>query len=149
MKIHAWAHMRPPFCSHRGVRLPYDWCETCFTHLGWLLSSVDNPCNQFGPRSGCTKGWAWSGSKFFDTDSFQIFCFFLEQANLKKDQQTAKASAVWSGTICYLDSLTRCSCIFVTAVEELERNLIRPSFQSCQNLWIWFIGLQKAIEVTQ
>ena len=60
-------------CSHRGVRLPYDWCETCFTHLGWLLSSADSPCSQFWPRLDCTKGWAWSGSKFFNTDSFQNF----------------------------------------------------------------------------
>ena len=33
----------------------------------WLLSSADKLCKQFGPRSGLTKCWAWSGSKLFDT----------------------------------------------------------------------------------
>ena len=32
-----------------------------------LLSSADNLCKQFGPRSGPTKCWAISGSKLFDT----------------------------------------------------------------------------------
>ena len=29
--------------------------------------SADNLCKQFGPRSGPTKCWAWSGSKLFDS----------------------------------------------------------------------------------
>ena len=31
------------------------------------VSSTDNFCKQFGPRSGLTKRQAWSGSKLFDT----------------------------------------------------------------------------------
>ena len=31
------------------------------------LLSCDKLCKQFGPRSGPTKCWAWSGSKLFDT----------------------------------------------------------------------------------
>ena len=32
-----------------------------------LVSSADNLCKQFGPRSGPTEHWARSGSKLFDT----------------------------------------------------------------------------------
>ena len=31
-----------------------------------LVSSADNLCKQFGPRSSPTKHGAWSGSKLFD-----------------------------------------------------------------------------------
>ena len=31
------------------------------------MSSADNFCEQFGPRSGPTKCRAWSGSNLFDT----------------------------------------------------------------------------------
>ena len=34
---------------------------------GHLLIQFANICKQFGPRSGPTKCWAWSGSKLFDT----------------------------------------------------------------------------------
>ena len=35
--------------------------------LGWLLSSVENFCKQFGSRSGLTICRSWSGSKLLDT----------------------------------------------------------------------------------
>ena len=33
-----------------------------------LVSIADNFCKQFGPRSGPTFCWDWSGSKLFDTE---------------------------------------------------------------------------------
>ena len=48
--------------------------------INLLVSSTDNFCKQFGPRSGLTKCWALSGSKLFDTE--RIF--------RKKLQQTPK-----------------------------------------------------------
>ena len=41
-----------------------------------LVSSADNLCKQFGPRSGPTKCRAWSGSKLFDTLTVYLKEFF-------------------------------------------------------------------------
>ena len=53
-----------------------------------LLSSADNFCKQFGPRSGPTECQSWSGFNMFDT----LIVFlkeFLEKINFEKCQQTA------------------------------------------------------------
>ena len=50
-----------------------------------ILSSTDNFCNQFGPRSGQTQCLAWSGFKPFDT-----LIVFLKEFFWKKSQQTTK-----------------------------------------------------------
>ena len=52
-----------------------------------LMSSADNICKQFGPRSGATKCWAWSGSKLFDTLMLFLKEFF-EKIDFEKCQQT-------------------------------------------------------------
>ena len=71
-------------CSFWGCIITY-WEETIFLlsdygvafysllssiALLFLVSSVDNFCKQFGPRSGPTKRRVWSGSKLFDTNVF-------------------------------------------------------------------------------
>ena len=59
--------------------------------LGWgitflasgNLSSAGNFCKKFGPRSGPTKCWSWSGSKLFDT----VIAFlkeFFEKVNRRQ-----------------------------------------------------------------
>ena len=54
-----------------------------------LMSSADDLCKQFGPRSGPTKCRAWSGSKQFDT--LMVFPKeFFEKVDFEKNQQTAK-----------------------------------------------------------
>ena len=42
-----------------------------------LVSSADNLCKQFGPRSGLTTCRAWYGSKLFDTLMIFLQEFFL------------------------------------------------------------------------
>ena len=47
------------------------------------MSSADNRCKQFGPRSGPTKCGAWSGSKMFDT--LMVFSeFYFEKDGIEK-----------------------------------------------------------------
>ena len=41
-----------------------------------LVISADNFCKQFGPRSGQTKCWAWSGSELLDTLMVFLEVFF-------------------------------------------------------------------------
>ena len=48
------------------------------------MSSADNFCKEFGPRSGPTERGAWSGPKLFDT-----LIVFLKK-NLEKKQQRKK-----------------------------------------------------------
>ena len=48
-----------------------------------LVSSADNICKQFGPRSGPTEHWAWSGSKPFDTQ-IVFLKEFLEKLDFEK-----------------------------------------------------------------
>ena len=56
------------------------------------MSSADNLCKQFGPRSGATKCRAWSGSKLFDT--LMVFLKeFFEKVAFEKSQQTTKKHA--------------------------------------------------------
>ena len=50
------------------------------------LLSVDNLCKQFGPRSGPTKNWAWSESKWYDCIGERIF----RKSWFWKNQQTTK-----------------------------------------------------------
>ena len=53
------------------------------------MSSADNFCKQFGPRSGPTFCRACSGSKLFDTQ--MVFLKeFLEKDEFEKKQQTTK-----------------------------------------------------------
>ena len=55
-----------------------------------LVSSADNLCKQFGPRSGLTEHWAWSGSKLFDIlmvilkEVFEKSGFWKKSAGHKK-----------------------------------------------------------------
>ena len=58
-----------------------------------LVSSADNLCKQFGPRSGPTKCRAWSGSKLFDI----LKCIperFFPKSWFEKNQQTTKKNAI-------------------------------------------------------
>ena len=56
-----------------------------------LVPSAGNLCKQFGPRSGPTDCWAWSGSKLFDSLMVFLKCFFFEKVDFeKKIQQTTK-----------------------------------------------------------
>ena len=53
-----------------------------------FLLSADNLCKQFGPRSGLTFCWSWSGSKLFDT--LIVFKkYFFENVNFEKSLQTS------------------------------------------------------------
>ena len=45
----------------------------------YLYFLPDNLCKQFGPRSGPTKCWVWSGSKLFETNS--ILKMFFEKVD--------------------------------------------------------------------
>ena len=54
-----------------------------------LVSSADNLCKQFGPRSGPIKRRASSGSNLFDTHMVFLKEFF-EKVDFETNQQTAK-----------------------------------------------------------
>ena len=54
-----------------------------------LVSSSDNFCKQFGPRTGPTKCEAWSLSKLFDTLTVFLKEFF-EKYDIEKIQQKTK-----------------------------------------------------------
>ena len=52
-----------------------------------FLSSADNLCKQFGPRSGPREHWSLTESKLFDTlIMFLKKCF--ENVNVEKSEQT-------------------------------------------------------------
>ena len=53
------------------------------------MSSADNFCKQFGPRSGPTKRRALSGSNLFDTQMVFLKEFF-KKVDFEKNQQTTK-----------------------------------------------------------
>ena len=56
-------------------------------NLYLLVSSADNLCKQFGPRSGPAKHRARSGSKLFDT--LPIFRkYFFRKKQQQQQQQT-------------------------------------------------------------
>ena len=55
-----------------------------------LLSSADNLCKQFGPRSGPTKHGAWSRSKLLDTLIVFLKEYFEKVNFEKKSQQMTK-----------------------------------------------------------
>ena len=66
------------------------------------MSSADNFCKQFGPRSSMTRCWAWSGSKLFDT--LMVFLKeFFEKVHSENSQQTTIKSfclfQVWAYSI--------------------------------------------------
>ena len=63
------------------------------TTLYLQVSSADNLCKQFGPRSGPTKHRAWSESKLFDTLVVFLKVFF-EKVDFEKDQQTTKTCKI-------------------------------------------------------
>ena len=48
-----------------GTSYMYD--KVAFT-IRLLVSSADNLCKQFGPRSSLTEDQVWSGCKLLDTD---------------------------------------------------------------------------------
>ena len=54
-----------------------------------LMSSADNFCKQFGPRSGLTERRDISGSKLFDTLIVFLKELF-EKVDFEKSQQTTK-----------------------------------------------------------
>ena len=58
-------------------------------NLYLLVSSADNFCKQFGPRSGPTKCPAWSGSNLFHTQMVVPKEFF-EKVDFEKKQQMRK-----------------------------------------------------------
>ena len=61
------------------------------------MSSADNFCKQFGPRSGPTECRAWSWSKMFDT----LMVFLIEifkKVDFEKDHQTTKKNAKFPRT---------------------------------------------------
>ena len=63
-----------------------------FKTLYLLESSADNFCKQFGPRSGLTESWAWSGSKLVDTLIVFLKEFFELKVDFEKNQRTTKKS---------------------------------------------------------
>ena len=63
-----------------------DW-----TSLLFFMSSADNLCKQFGPRSAPTECWfwsgfywSWSGSKAFDTLALMVFMKKNRKVNFEK-----------------------------------------------------------------
>ena len=58
-----------------------------FLHKWRLLSSADNLCKQFGPRSGKTKCRAWSRSKLLDTQMVFLKDFFEKNPQTTKNMQ--------------------------------------------------------------
>ena len=63
------------------------------------MSSADNLCKQFGPRSGTvtTKCWAWSGSKLFDTLMVFLKVIFRKSWFLKKISRRQKSLKNFQG----------------------------------------------------
>ena len=69
-----------------------------------LVSSADNLCKQFGPRSGGTKCWAWSGSNLLDTEMVFLKEFF-EKFEFEKNQLTAEKHEKFpSGQLNWIDT---------------------------------------------
>ena len=57
-------------------------------HFIWVITVCQSThLDHFGPRSGQTKGWAWSGSNLFDTQMVFLKEFF-EKVDFEKNQQT-------------------------------------------------------------
>ena len=70
----------------KTAQLPPLWV----LNLCLLVSSADNLCKQFGPRSGLTKRRAWSGSNLFDTQMVFLNEFFKNKWFWKNQQTTKK-----------------------------------------------------------
>ena len=69
------------------IRIKYVWKIIISFLASGNLSSADNHCKQFGPRSGPTECWSWSGSRLLDT--LMVFLKeFFEKVNFDKNQQT-------------------------------------------------------------
>ena len=86
-KFHSqyWAHSLINYISDKWTfwRVPLFYL---------LVSSADNLCKQFGPRSDPTKCRAWSGSKLFDT--LMVFLKeFFKKVDFEKIHQTTKKHA--------------------------------------------------------
>ena len=54
-----------------------------------LVASAVKFCKQFGPRSGPTKCWAWSGSNLFGT-LIELPKESFKKVDFEKIQQTTK-----------------------------------------------------------
>ena len=76
------------------VLITHGWSHSLTLHL--LVSSADNFCKQFGPGSGPTKRWAWSGSKLYDTLIIFLKEFF-EKLDSENNQQTTKKREIFPG----------------------------------------------------
>ena len=81
-----------------------------------LVSSSDNLCKQFGPRSGPTKCRAWSGSKLFDTLMVFIKEFFIKVdfekiSRRQKSMQNIPACRVKVHSARVLNSNSPTSCV--------------------------------------
>ena len=59
--------------------------------LPTIVSSADNPCKQFGSRSGLTICRAWSGSRLFGTLMLFLKDFFSKKSTLKKISRRKKS----------------------------------------------------------
>ena len=71
------------------------------------VSSANNVSKQFGPRSGWTIRWAYSGYKLFDTLMVILKDLFFKKVILDKNQHTAKrhtkVTSMRSAYICMVD----------------------------------------------
>ena len=57
-----------------------------------LVTSADNFCKQFGPRSGLIERQTWSGSNLFDT---QLIPEIIFRKSWKKSADDKKAWKFW------------------------------------------------------
>ena len=76
------------------------WNERCWYLC--LVSSADNICNEFGPRSDQTKCRAWSGSKLFDTDSDDIPENIYQKSWFWQNQHTKKSMKNYHHVVAFI-----------------------------------------------
>ena len=92
-----------------------------------LVSSADNICKKFGPRSGPTERRAWSGSKMFDT-LMEFLEEFFKKVELKMNYfSTKKYVVVWDGSFEQPDQMFK------------EMDTIRFYCQKCVYLGLYTI----------
>ena len=90
------------------------------THISLylLVSSAENLCKQFGPRSGPTRRWAWSVFKLHGT-----LMVFLKEAfvkvNFENNQQTTKSMHNYPACLVDKSSSENSKSLFTFSVKKL------------------------------
>ena len=129
-----------------------------------LVSSADNFCKQFGPRSGPTQCWAWSGSNPFDTQMiFRKSWFWKKTIDVKKAWKISLGVKLnsfdfektsWSGCSMFIIFFTL-NCLLVSSAEKLLKefgprsgpaNIWPDQDPNCLLLWLFLKELFEKVD---